>query len=176
MGAGLAITAAGQLFGGAVGASKFFEGRKQQRKAQKAIENFEFSKLENPYEGMAVSTMGSDYVAEEAAGASANAVDALQNAGSRALAGGAGRVQQENNRMLRESGVDLDSQVRENQRLEAAGASEVQKLKDTREREELAGLGAQLNQGSTMKQQGLGNITTSLADIGAFVDENFPPK
>src|SRR6056300_1446580 len=100
-----AVTAGVGLAGGV---AQFFSGRKMKREAQSAIDNFEWQDLNNAYENVQISTVGSDLQREEAARRMATTTDALRAGGNRALVGGLGRAQAQNILMNREIGADLD--------------------------------------------------------------------
>ena len=73
-----------------IGMSGFqaWQGMEQKRKGQKALQDYERQDLNksNPYENIAISTVGSDIMREEAQRTTANTIDALQGMGSRGAA------------------------------------------------------------------------------------------
>lgn len=155
------------------GTSKFFEGRRMQRKAEEALAQFEWQNLENPYESLQVSTLGADLQREEAGRFTSTAVDALQQAGTRGLVGGLGRVQQQNTLMNREIGADLDMQQKRIDEMTAGQDVQNQAMFEQRQREELQGLGKQMDTGIDMKYGGLGNIISSSGLVGAGANEAY---
>ena len=161
-----AVTGALGIASGAVsavsGAAKFFEGRRMQRRAEEALANFEWQNLENPYEALQVSTLGADLQREEAGRFTSTAVDALQQAGTRGLVGGLGRVQQQNTLMNRQIGADLDMQQREIDKMAAGQDVRNQEMFEQRQREELQGLGKQMDTGIDMKYGAAGDIASGL--------------
>jgi len=160
------ISAGAGLIGGA---AKFFEGRKMQRDAMKAIENFEWQDLQNPYDTLQVSTMGADLQREEAARTLGTSVDALRAGGTRALVGGLGRVQAQQNLINRQIATDLDQQQKQ---IDYAGASQDVKIQDMVERrqaEELAGYGQMMNVGMGLKYQGVDNAVNAIGSAASMM-------
>lgn len=158
-----AITAGVGAIGGAV---KFFEGRKMQREAQRAIDNFEWQDLQNPYENVQVSTLGSDLQREEAARNTATSVNALRSGGNRALIGGLGRVQAQNNLVNRQIGANLDQQQKQLDYAAAGQDVANQNTIENRQSNELAGYGQAMNVGMGLKYQGIDNMVNA---VGAAV-------
>lgn len=152
---------------GAVGgAAKFFEGRKMQKRAEKLIDNFEFSELNNVQEDRQVSTRGADLVNEEANRMAATSVDALRSGGVRAIAGGLGRVQAQRNQVSREAGADLDRQEKEIQAAVAQDNAAIRSMRERREANELSGYGQMMNVGMGMKYQGVSDVANAAGTMG----------
>lgn len=154
------------IAGAAGGAVKFFEGRKMQKKAEQLIDNFEWQKLQNPYADLQVSTLGSDLRREEAARTTSTNVDALRSGGTRALVGGLGRVQQQNNTLNREIGADLDQQQKQIDYATANQTVANQQVMEQRQANELAGYGQMMNVGMGMKFQGIDNGINAVGMFG----------
>ena len=152
--------------GAVTGAMKFFEGRKQQRQAQEAINNFQWQELTNPYENLQVSTLGADLQREEASRMTATNVAALQNAGSRSLIGGLGRVQAQNNLMNRQIAVDLDQQQKQIDYAKAGQDVKNQSIIENRQANELAGYGQALYAGQQTKYTGLSDVANAAGMFG----------
>lgn len=159
-------TAVSAGIGAAGGVAKFFEGRKMQRRAQKMIENFEWKELRNPYKDLQVSTMGADLQREEAARMSATNVDALRSGGNRALIGGLGRVQAQNNLVNRQIAADLDQQQKQIDYAAAQDDTMIRAMHEKRQADELQGYGQMMNVGLGMKYQGVGDVMNAAGMIG----------
>lgn len=145
------------------GVSKHFEGKKMQRRAQKLIDNFEFSELNNVQENRQVSTRGADLKIEEANRMAATNVEALRSGGSRAIVGGLGRVEANRNMVNREVGANLDMQEKEIQAAIAQDNGIIRGMRENRETNELAGYGQMLNVGMGMKYQGIADTYNSFS-------------
>jgi hypothetical protein len=158
-----AVTAGVQgAVGIAGGVSKFFEGKKMQRRAQKLIDSFEFSKLQNVQENREVSTRGADVALEEANIMAASSVDALKSGGSRAVLGGLGRVQANKNSVAQGVGANLDAQEKDIQAAVANDNGILRGMKENRETNEIAGYGQMLNVGMGMKYGGIADSVNAL--------------
>lgn len=167
MGAAAAVSAGLSVVEGGI---NFFEGRRREKAAKEALENFNFTELENVHEGRQVSTLGSDLVREENARISATGVDALRNAGTRGLIGGLGRVQQNNNLLNSRIAANLDEQQVAIDRDIANDNANIRRMRETRETNELQGIGQELNNAGLQKNKGIGQafdgLQTGAAAIG----------
>lgn len=152
---------AGNAVGAIAGYSKWREGRKMQKKAQRLIDNFEWQELSNPYKDMQVSTMGADLRKEEGARAASTAVQALRGGGSRALVSGLATVQSESNNMNREVAANLDEQRKTIDYASAGEEANIRNMTETRQGNELAGYGQMLNTGMGMKYGGAADMQAS---------------
>lgn len=148
------------------GAAKFFSGRSMQKKAEKFIEDFRWQELENPYEDLAVSTLGADLQREEAARTTATSVNALEKGGARALVGGIGKVQDLNNQVNKGIAANLDEQQKAIDKMVAGQKVVNQNMIEKRQSDELAGYGQMMNTGMGMKSQGLDNVINSFGAFG----------
>lgn len=158
MGAATAVSAGIGAVGGAV---KFFEGRKMQREAQNNIDNFQWQKLDNPYENLTVSTMGADLQREEAGRTNAAAVESLRASGTRGLVAGLGRLQEQDNLRNRGIAADLDKQQKDIDYARAQDQTRIQAMTENRQSNELAGYGNLLDVGRDMKMGGITDLMSA---------------
>lgn len=149
-----------------MGAAKFFQGRKMQKEGERFVENFEWQDLQNPYESLSVSTLGSDLMQEQTNIGSASSVEALRNAGTRGVLGGLGRVEANRNLVNAQTASNLDTQQKEIDRLAASQDVANQNLMEKRQTDELAGYGQMINVGMGMKNQGMADIVNGLGAAG----------
>lgn len=145
------------------GMAKFFEGRKMQRDAQKAIDNFEWQELSNPYETQQVSTLGSDLITEQANLNTANSVEALRASGNRGIIGGLGRVQAQNNIVNRQVAAGLDEQQKQIDFAKSGQNVRNQSIIEKRQTDELTGYGNMLGVGQQVKFGGMTDILNTTA-------------
>lgn len=134
--------------------SKHYEGKKMQKKAQKAIDNHRWETRTNPYDTLSVSTLGADLRKEQTNVNTATYIDALQSGGTRSVMGGVGRVQAQNNTIDQQIAADLDQQQK---RIDFAKSQQDvynQNVIEKRQSNELAGYGQMMNVGMGMKYQG----------------------
>lgn len=152
---------------GAVGGTvKFFEGRKMQKKAQKMLDNFKWQDLQNPYENLQVSTLGADLQREEAGRNTASIVNTIQSGGSRAIIGGLGRVQAQNNLVNRQIAADLDQQQKDINYAKAQDDTNIRAMIEQRQSNELQGYGQMLNVGMNMKYDGMADVMNAVGSLG----------
>ena len=149
---------AGNAVGTAAGVMKYFEGRKMQREAQKAIDNFEWKDLTNAYEGVQVSTRGSDIRMDKAMTDTQSMTEALRASGTRGIVGGVGQVASYGQQVAQEVGANLDAQQKTIDFARAGDEGVIRGMNETRQTNELAGYGQQLNVGMGMKYQGMGDV------------------
>lgn len=162
-----AITAGvGAAAGAAGGIAKFYEGRDMQRKAQQAIDNFQWKELTNPYKNLQVSTLGSDLQREEQSRMAATSVNALRQGGNRAIIGGLGRVESQNNMVNRQIGAGLDQQQKQIDFAAAQDDTRIREMEERRQANELQGYGQQLNVGMNTKYGGIADISNGISSIG----------
>ena len=152
--------------GGAIGGfGKIKEGKRMQRAGQQGIDNFEWQDLSNPYKELSISTAGAEMRADEAARAAATGVEALRGGGQRALVGGLGRVQAQNNLVNRDIAANLDEQQKAIDMSAAGQDVNIQAMKEKRQADELAGYGNMIDVGMDMRQSGVGDIVSGLGAI-----------
>lgn len=139
---------------------QIFQGAKQKRAGQNALNNYERQELENAFEDIPISTLGSDIILEGNNQATANSIDALQNAGSRAIIGGAGRVVNSNNIANQEARAYLDNQI-----IKRAyeTANDDVRIRDTREVRD----NSNINALSSQVQAGNQDIFNGIRGLGA---------
>lgn len=141
-----------------MGIYQIVSANSQKQKAQRQIDDFKYSELTNAYENMQVSKLGAEIIQEASGAATAQSVDALQKAGSRALAGGIGDVVRADNARMQEAAADLDRQQKEINLRAAEQDARNQAIREERERAEISGYGEMLNQAKQEQAQGVGTI------------------
>jgi len=146
------------------GVSKFFEGKKMQKRGQKLIDNFEFSDLDNVQEDRQVSTRAADLAVEQGNIMAATSTEAIRSGGARAIAGGLGRVQSRQNDIVNQVGANLDKKEKEIQAATARDNVALRSMRENREVNELAGYGQMMNVGMGMKYQGVTDTYNTFSD------------
>lgn len=152
-----------QLIGTAGGTAKFFQGKKMERRAQRHIDEFEFSELDNVQEDRQVSTRAADLAVEQSNIMAATNTEALRSGGTRALVGGLGRVEANRNNIVQQAGANLDMQEKQIQAAVAQDNAAIRGMRERREAQELAGYGQMLNTGMGMKYQGITDVYNATA-------------
>ncbi len=148
-----------------------WQGMDQKRKAQKALQDYDRQDLDksNPYENIAISTVGSDIMREEAQRTTANTIDALQNMGSRGAAM-LPQVVANNTRANEESRNYLDDQINKRSYAIAGDQTAIRSMKEERENADLAGLGQQMQAGRQDMWSGIRGMGSSLMYAANNID------
>lgn len=150
------------VIGGAIsGFSSIKEGKKMMKAGQAGIDNFKWQDLTNPYKNLTASTAGTEMRLDEGARATATAVNALQQGGNRALVGGLGKVQAQNNLLARDVTATLDERNKEIEMAAAGQDVNNMMMTEKRQGDELAGYGNMINVGMDLKQQGRGALVAA---------------
>ena len=153
------LAAAGLISGGI----QMFNGMKQKKEAQRAIDNYDRQDLVNPAEAISVSTAGSDLMKEESARSLATGVNALQAGGVRALMGGLPKMMAQNTRTNREAQKYIDDKIDMKSKLVADYDFRNQATMEEREKADLAGLGQQLETGRQNMFSGMRGMFNGVA-------------
>lgn len=148
-----------------------WQGREQNRKAQKALQDYNRQDLgkSNPYENIAVSTVGSDIMREESQRNSANTVDALRNMGTRGAAM-LPQVVANNTIANQESRNYLDEQINKRNYAIAGDKTAIRGMKEDRENADLAGIGQQMQAGQQNMWSGIRGVGSSLMYAANNID------
>lgn len=154
------------VIGAVSGAAKFFEGQAQKNRAQRAIDRFRFSELQNPFRDTRVSTLGAEYQMQQASQQGAAALDALQASGTRGVLGGLPQLTAQQQGLNQRITADLDRQQTQLDMAAAQQDARNQELVRQSQQQELAGYGQQLNVGMGMKYGALTNLTNAAGAIG----------
>ena len=149
------------IAGAALGAAESIAGFIQARKARKALENLDIPELNNVYQNMRVSTLGSDLQRQEQARNSMANVEALRGAGVRGLVGGLGRNTAQNQLVNSQIGAGLDQQQTAIEQMIAADNANIRAMNENRYAQDVNALSTQYNQGQKMGWGGLGAIAQS---------------
>ena len=148
---------------------QFGKGRRQEKQAQRALNEFEFQDLENAYEDIPISTLGSDLIREESARTTSSVLSAARGSGIRGLLGALPAIQSQNNNVNRQAQLDLDNQAQQRNRLIAQDNQNIRAIQEQRDRDELQGIGNLLNTGQQNSFSGL----RGLANVGLSAASNF---
>lgn len=134
--------------GAGLAAYQTYQGAENKRKGQKSLQDYNRQDLQgsNVYEGVPISTVGSDILREETQRTSANAIDSIRNMGSRGAAFLPGVIASNNN-ANREARNYLDDQVNKRNYAIAGDQSTIRSMEEERENADLAGIGNQIQVG-----------------------------
>lgn len=166
-GATAAVTAG---IGALTGGFQLFQGIKQSKEAKKQLNEFDRQVLDNVYEDMQVSTVGSDLMREEAGRTTASLVDASRNAGIRGVFGAIPRIAAQNNSQNQQSQAYLDRQVQNRSQLIAGDNQRIQGMQEARDNQELAGIGQLAQTGQQNTWSGIRGVANSAIYAAQNVD------
>lgn len=180
-GAGESLGLAGQL-GGALGVASPLLGMglsiagaisagKEKRDAKNALDNYERQQLTNVADGLQVSTLGSDLQREEQARLASGQIGALQESGTRGLVGGLGRVEAGNQRVMQQTGADLDMQQKQIDQMRAEDQARIRGMQENREIGDISALSSQYQSGKQDQNMAYGNIVQGVGMLGGAVGQ-----
>ena len=147
------------------------DGANRQKKAQRELNNYERQELNNAFENVQISTMGSDLLREENARTSANLVDATQMGGARSIIGGIPRIVGATNDINREAAKMLDDQVQKREYSIAQDNARIEGITENRDISNIAGLSSQVDAGRQDMWSGFGSALSSAAYFGRGLKE-----
>lgn len=145
---------------------------KQKRDAKRALNDYERQDLTNAFEDMPISTVGSDFMREQADQLSAGLTDAARQGGSRTISAAIPQIVAATNDINREGQVYLDDQVNKRNYAIADDNTRIRGMKENRENADLAGIGQQLETSRQDSFNGMRGAYAALSSIGA----NYQPR
>jgi hypothetical protein len=150
----------------ALSAYQAIDGANRQKKAQRELNDYERQELNNAYENVQISTMGSDLLREENARTSANLVDASQLGGARTVIGAVPRVVAATNEINQNAAKMLDDQVRQREYAIAGDNARIEGITENRDIANIAGLSSQIDAGRQDMWNGISSGLSSAAYMG----------
>lgn len=139
-----------------------YQGEQQKKKAKAELNSYERQGLENAFEEVGISTVGTDLMREEAQRTTANIVDALQGGGSRSLAL-LPAVQANTNQVNRQIQKDIDDQVIQREYAIAGEDSRIMGIKEQRDNQNIAALGSQYMAGEQNTWNGINGAIAAIS-------------
>lgn len=167
MGVVTGITAAAAIAGSAIQAAN---ARKQMKRAEGQIESYDRQELDNKFENMPISTVGSDLMREETSRNVATSVNALKEGGTRTLLGGIDKVNAQGVAANRAIMYDLDKQVRDRNYAIAEDNARIRGMQEHRENQDLQGLGTMYEANRQTMWNGFGGMLNA----GMYAVGNLP--
>lgn len=156
--------------GAGLGVYQAIKADSDKKKAKKALEALPIPELNNSYKDMQVSTLGSDIQRQEAGRNTATAVSALQGGGARAIIGGIGKVQANNNAVNAGIGANLDEQQKDINMNIAQDDANIRNMKENRYNNDVSALSSQINTAQDAKMQGIGNAINGATTAASSYD------
>jgi hypothetical protein len=167
----MAVATALTLAGLGMSAFQTVKGITDANKAKRDLANLETPDLNNAFENIQISTVGSDLMKEQNAMTSANMIDSARSGGVRSVMGSIPRIMGINNDQNKEARAYLDNQVQQRSYAIAEDDMRLRQMNEQRYQSDVAGLGNQMAVGQQNMWSGLRGGFQSLAygmDNGAF--------
>ena len=167
----MAIATAKAIMGGLGMAKGIYDtidpsGRKKKHQAE--LDNYQRQDLENVVRNnVQISTIGSDYMAEENARGTATAMQGVQGGGARAIIGATQGVVNQNNQANREGRQYLDDQAIKRDYAIAQDDATIRGMQEQREYQDLAGIGNAINTAQHDFNTGLTGAMNSAMYLGS---------
>ena len=137
-------------------------GIAQDAKAKKELANLEVPELDNAFEDIQISTLGSDIMNEQNAITTSNMVDASKSGGVRSVMGAIPQIQAYNNNANQESRKYLDDQVINRDYSIAQDNQRIRGMKEQRYQGEVQGLGQMMATGQQNMWSGIRGIGSTM--------------
>jgi len=157
-------------------AYQMIDSAEQANQAEKALDAYNRQELKNVAENLSVSTLGADRMRESQAQLSAGQIDSLRGGGARAIIGGAGRVDANNQLVNANISANLDEQQKEIDRMKAGDEANIRAIQEGRENADIGALSSQYNAGAQNFQQGMGNAVQSAGMLANNINRNANPN
>lgn len=135
------------LLGAGMSVFQLTQGEKMRKNAQNELNDYERVELENAFENMPISTVGSELMREETQRATATAVDAARNAGMRGIFGTIPGIVAANNDANRQAQKYLDDQVIDRNYAIANDNVRIQRMREQRDYANIGALSEQVQAG-----------------------------
>ncbi len=145
----------GVAISAAVAGYSIYQGEKKKKEAEVAHKNIDIPTLENVYQDLPISTVGSDFLKEQNSRTTSQLVGASRNAGIRGVLSAVPKIQSFSNDANREGQAYLDNQVQDRNRLIASDNQRIQGMEEQRYNAELAGIGQLMEVGQAYTDQGI---------------------
>lgn len=169
-----AITTA--AIGVAAAGYQVHQGAQQKKEAKDALKSFERQDLDNAFEDLPISTIGSEIMQAQNSGTVATVTDAARGAGARGVFAAIPRIQAESNNANKEIQGYLDKQVQERNLNIARDNQRIRGIQENRDNNELQGIGQLMETGEQNMWSGGKGIMNSLMGLAGNIDSAPNPQ
>lgn len=149
------------------GGIKALGGNKAKKRAAAEAANIKPVSLDNVAAGLKVSTLGAKNRQEGQSVLETTQMSALQDAGTRAIGVGTGRVAAGSQAVSKDIAVNLDEQQNNIEMMKAEDEGRIRGVKEQRNASKLAALSSQYNAAADAEQQGYGNMIQGVGMAGS---------
>jgi len=169
MAAATAITAGVGL---ATSGVQLFQGAKQKREAEQALENYQRQEFSNVADNLSVYTRGTEMQLQESARLGSSGVDALSRSGARGVIGGMGRLRQAQQQQNIGITQNLEQQQQRIDQIRAQDEQRIRAMQEQREMQDISALSSQYQQGSNLISSGVAGLgQTGIGVAGMLAEE-----
>jgi len=156
----------------AIAAGSAISGGIQSANAQKALENLNTPKLENPNRDIRISTMGSDLINEQGERRTANVLDTLQGGSARNIFSALPQLMASGNDISERAALNIDNQMINRENKIASYEERLNVIEENRYQNEIAGLGSMYNNGQQQIWNGIKGTISGAGSLGRMTDGN----
>lgn len=135
------------VLGTGLGVYQAIQGSQDKKRAERELNDYERQTLNNAYDKIQISTVGSDLMTQESQRTAANLVDATRQSGLRGVLGGIPKIQAQNNLANQEARKYLDDQVNKRQYSIAEDDIRIRGIKENRDIANISALSSQVDAG-----------------------------
>ncbi len=165
----MAVGTATAIIGGLgtlAGGVQALSGNKRAKNAQNEINDYERQTLDNAFENIQISTMGSDLLKEQAGITSASLVDSAQQAGTRGILSTLPKIVGYTNNVNQEAAKMLDDQVQRRSYAIAGDNARIEGITENRDNANISALSSEVNAGRQDMWSGIMGGMNALSFIG----------
>lgn len=165
-----AVTTA--AIGVAAAGYQIYNAEQKKKAAQKELNSYERQELNNAFENVQVSTMGSDLLREENARTSASLINAAQLSGTRSIIGGIPKIVSSTNAINQEAAKLIDDQVVKREYAIAGDNARIEGITENRDIANISALSSQIDSANQDKWNGINSAITSASYLGRNINQN----
>lgn len=166
----------GAAISAGVAGYQIYQGEQAKKRAKADMNEYERADLENAFENLQISTVGSDLMREELNRNSASFVDALQQGGSRMVTAGLPRVQSGLISSANEARNYLDNQVLTRDKLIAGDNVNLRGVREQRDNANLSAISSEYHAGRQDSWSGMLGLASSAMAAGRAIEDDLDDR
>lgn len=150
------------VIGAGLAAYQVYEGQQQKKKAQRELNDYKRVDLNNAYENVPISTVGSDLMKEQTSVLASDLVDVARNSTPRVAMGMVPKIQSGINKNNQETRAYIDNQITNRNYAVAGDNIRIQGVKEGRDNQNINALSTQIQSGKQDMWSGFMGLGKSL--------------
>jgi|GEM_PF-2103906 len=171
MGAITTATIAATALSTGLAGAKTVTAMKERRRAKRALDNYERQELDNAFENVQISTIGSDLMREDNARNMATATETIAQAGDRAIVGGLPKIVAQTNIANQQARNYLDDQVIKRDYAMGQDQQQIRAMQESRDNANISALSSQYNAANKDMWDGIQGLgSTVIQGVRAYGD------